>query len=384
MRAQRIRRLDGQGRASNIELFFDLVFVFAVTQLSHLIVAHTSWQTAIYAAVLLAMVWQTWVYTTWAITYLNPEHGAVRAMLLGYMLGSLLLAAAIPGAFHARGTTVAVAYVAMHVSQPLFMIAALRGDPLRMTFVRIAPWSCATSAIVLVGAAEHGHVRAGLWALSVAIDLVAAAYGFWVPRLGRSATSDWTISGGHFAERCQAFVLIALGESIVVIGTLLSGRHVSATVASAFAVAFLGSVGFWWIYFDRSATDSARRIEESDDPGRIARDAFHWVHPMIIAGVIVAAAGDDKVMARPAAHGVMSTAWLVLGGAALYLAGHALFKLVVWRRLSWQRVGGVVVLGLLFLLAPHVSALVIAGCALAVIVAVAVADRTRLSWLRRA
>jgi low temperature requirement protein LtrA len=263
----------------------------------------------------------------------------------------------------------------MHVFQPFFMIAALRGDPVRIAFVRIAPWSCTTSALVLLGAAEHGNARAALWASSVAIDLVAAAYGFWLPGLGRSATSDWTISGAHFAERCQAFVLIALGESIVVIGSIVSGHHVTGMVGAAFAAAFLGSVGFWWIYFDRSAEDSARRIEDSSDPGLIARNAFHWVHPLIVAGIIVAAAGDEKVLEHPHAHGAMTTAWLVLGGAALYLAGHALFKLIVWQRVSWQRLAGVAVLALMLLLAPHVTALALSFCVLAVIVAVAVADR---------
>jgi low temperature requirement protein LtrA len=329
--------------------------------------------------VLLAMVWQSWVYTTWAITYLNPDHASVRAMLLSFMFGSLVLAAALPDAFHGRGTTVAVAYVAMHVAQPFFMIFALRGDPLQMAFVRIAPWCCVTSALVLIGATQHDHVRAALWAASVAIDLIAAAYGFWLPGLGASQTSEWTISGSHFAERCQAFVLIALGESIVVIGALLSKGHLRGAEGAAFVAAFLGSVGFWWIYFDRSAEDSARRIEESGDPGRIARNAFHWVHPLIVAGVIVAAAADEKVLEHPGERGITSTTWLVLGGTALYLGGHALFKAIVWRKASWPRLSAVAALALLFIAAPHISALVLAFCVLEVIVFVAVLDRVLLA-----
>jgi len=301
-------------------------------------------------------------------------------MLLVLMLGSLVLAAELPDAFHDRGVVVAAVYVSMQLGRCLFVIWALRGEQLQRTFWRILPWSSATGTLVLVGAATHGHVREALWALSVCIDLIAAGQGFFVPGLGRSQTADWTISGAHFAERCQAFVLIALGESIVVIGSRLYGFGSSPDSAqlAAFSCAFAANVALWWIYFDRSAEDSAAKIEESRDPGRLARDAFHWVHPAIVAGVIVGAAADEKLLDDPHAHGVMTTAWLLLGGAALYLAGHALFKAIVWRRISWQRVAGVVVLLLLLTLAPHVSSLVIAFCALAVVVAVAVADRLQL------
>jgi len=370
-----LRRAEGADRASNLELFYDLVFVFAITQLSHLLVQHPTWDSAVHAAVLLAMVWQTWVYMTWAITYLDADHPAVRGLLLANMFASLVLASAIPEAFHTRGTTVAAAYAVMHVGQPLFMIAALRRDPLQIAFLRIAPWSALTSGLVLIGAEQHGGVRAALWGASVAVDLGAAAYGFAVPGLGRSRTSDWTISGSHFAERCQAFVLIALGESIVVIGALMSEGHLDSARGAAFVAAFLGSVGFWWVYFDRAAEDSARHIEQSADPGRLARNAFHWVHPVIVAGIIVAAAADEKVLEHPHAHGHGSTSALVLGGAALYLAGHALFKWVVWRRVSWPRAGGVVLLVALTPLAPHVTALTLGFAVLAVIVAVVVADR---------
>jgi len=361
---------------TTVELFFDLVYVFAVTQLSHLLVVHTTTEGAVQAAVLLAMVWQVWVYTTWAANYLDPNHDAVRAMLLVLMLGSLVLSAALPEAFTSRGLVVAACYVAMQVGRCLFAVIALRGDALQMVFVRILPWSTVTGAIVLVGAFEHGNVRAGLWALSVALDLFAAGIGFRVPGLGRSATSEWVIDGGHFAERCQAFVLIALGESIVVIGSTLAGLDGPGTVEiAAFVAAFAGSVGLWWIYFDRAAQDSARVIEESDDPGRLGRNAFHWIHPVIVGGVIVAAAADQVVLADPSRPGAMATAWLLLGGVGLYLLGHALFKAVVWQVVPWTRLAGVVVLIALFAVAPHVSALVLSLAALAVVLGVAVADR---------
>jgi low temperature requirement protein LtrA len=366
----------GDGSVSTVELFFDLVYVFAITQLSHLLVRHPTWDGALYALVLLAMVWQVWVYTTWAANYLDPARAAVRAMLLAVMLASLVLAAELNEGFGSRGLTVAVTYVVIQVGRCLFMVVVLRGDALFATFARILPWSMLSGGVVVAGAFVHGHGRAGLWALAVAMDLVAAAFGFRFPGLGRSVTSEWTISGSHFAERCQGFVLIALGESIVVIGARLASlSRPSAAEIAAFVIAFAGSATLWWIYFDRAAADSAEAIAASGDPGRLARDAFHWVHPLIVAGIVVGAAADEVVLSDPHRRGSAAVGWLVLGGVALYLVGHTVFKAVVWRVISWPRVVGAAVALLLLLLAPHVSALTLAVLALVVLVLVAATSR---------
>jgi low temperature requirement protein LtrA len=370
-----LRRGDGADEVTNVELFFDLVYVYAITKVSELLGAHATGDGVVQAAVLLAMVWQVWVYTTWAVNYLDPNRTPARVMLLGLMLGSLVLAHALPDAFHNHGLLVAITYVAMQGGRVLFVIWALRGEQLQIVFVRILPWTALSSVVMLLGAESHGHVRELIWAASIVIDLVGAGFGFYVPGLGRSATTEWTISGSHFAERCQAFVLIALGESIIVIGSLLKLDNPSGHDLAAFGVAFAGAVGLWWVYFDRAADDSAQVIASSSDPGRLARNAFHWIHPLIVGGIIVTAAADEKVLDDPTAHGRASTSWLILGGTALFLAGHAIFKAVVWRLVSRPRVVGVVVLLALGALAPHTAALTLGVCALAVVVAVAIADR---------
>ena len=374
-RASALRGGDGAGEVTNIELFFDLVYVFAVTQLSQALYHHATPDGAVQTAVLLAMVWQVWVYTTWAVNYLDPDRAPARAMLVVLMLGSLVLAAGIPQAFTDRGMLVAAMYVGMQAGRALFVIAALRGERLQIVFVRILPWTAVSSAVMLTGATVDGHAREVVWAASVAIDLVGAALGFYIPGLGRSATTDWTINGGHFAERCQAFVLIALGETIIVIGSRLNLEHVDGHNVATFLTAFAGAVGLWWIYFDRAAEDSAREIESSTDPGRLARNAFHWIHPVIVGGIIVEASAGERLFVQPVERGDATFAWLLLGGVALFLAGHALFKAVVWRRPSWPRLAGIVALGLLGALAPHVTRLTLAVCAVEVIVAVAIADR---------
>ena len=366
----------GDGAAvTTVELFFDLVFVFAVTQLSSLIGADTTWDGAVQAAVLLAMMWQIWIYTTWCTNYIDPRAQSVRLLLLSLMGTSLVFAAALEHAFTDRGALVAAMYIAMQVGRTLFMLWALRGEHLVPTFQRILPWTTFTSCIVVVGTFEHGHVREALWASAVAIDLIAAAFGFYIPGLGRSATSDWTVVGGHFAERCQAFVLIALGESIVVTGERLSGQSLHGGVVTAFLVVFAGSIGLWWLYFDRAAEDSADVISSSDDPGKLARNAFHWIHPVIIGGIIVTAAADERVLTAHAARADRPTAWLVLGGTALFLAGHALFKAVVWQVIPVTRLIGAALLLAALLVATRMSTLTVGAIALAVIVAVAVSDR---------
>ena len=376
MQPSRTSLLRPGGAVTNVELFFDLVYVFAITQLAHLLVEHAGVRATVHAVVLLVMVWQVWVYTTWFTNYLDPNRPSLRVVLLVLMLASLVLAAEIPRAFDGRAPLVAGLYVGMQVGRCLVAIWALRGETLQLTFWRILPWSTASGVVVIVGATVHGYAQATLWAASVAIDLGGAAIGFYVPGIGGSRTVEWTVSGGHFAERCQAFVLIALGESIVVSGSHLSGLDRPAVgEITAFVISFATSAGLWWVYFDRAADDSSRRIAESDDPGRLARNAFHWVHPLIVAGVIAGAAADEVLLADPTARGRATLAWLLLGGAALFLGGHALFKAVVWRVASWPRLAGAAGCLLLALLAPHVTAVVLAGLVLAVIVAVCIADR---------
>jgi low temperature requirement protein LtrA len=214
------------------------------------------------------------------------------------------------------------------------------------------------------------------------VDLAGGLVGFATPWLGRSRTSDWTIEGGHFAERCQGFILIALGESIVIIGTTLAGvKSVTPATVTGFAVAFVTSVTLWWLYFDQSAEAAAEKIAHSEDPGRLGRSAYHLIHPVMVAGIIITAAADEKVLSDLDAAANTASAWMILGGPALFLLGHAAFKYVVWRRVSWPRLAGIAALALLALASRAIPALALAACAAGVVAAVAVTDR--IPWLSR-
>ena len=372
-----LRERTRAARVTNVELTFDLVYVFAVTQLSHHLLHRPTLAGALQTAVLLGMVWLAWAYTAWVTNWLDPERIPVRLLLFALAAVSLMMSAALPTAFGRWGLIVGGAYAVMQIGRSIFMVIVLRGQPLQANFQRILAWCVVSGALAVAGGIVTGPARGWLWLAAVCVDLLGGVAGFYTPGLGRSATTEWTIEGGHLAERCQAFILIALGESVVIIGATLSGllaTTVTWAEIGAFGTAVIGSMGLWWLYFDRSAGEAAAVIAASPDPGRMGRTAYHLIHPIMVAGIIVVGAGDQVVLSRPGATGVASTAWLVLGGAALFIAGHAAFKMAVWRVISWPRLGAIAVLGLLGLAAPDLPALALGVCATVVVVGVAVVD----------
>ena len=333
--------------------------------------------TALHATLLLAMMWLLWAYTTWVTNWLDPDHIAVRVLLLALALVSLVMSAAVPAAFGSGGLIVGSAYLVMQVGRSIFAAVVIKDPGLRRNFERILAWCAVSGLLALGGGIATGLARDMLWLGAVVVDMAGGLAGFYTPGLGRSTTADWTIEGNHFAERCQGFILIGLGESIVVIGTTFAITKGAAETA-AFAVSVLISVGLWWLYFDRSAGAAADVIARSADPGRLGRSAYHLIHPIMVGGIIVAAAADQAVLERPSGAVQAWAAWLILGGPALFLAGHAAFKAAVWRRVSWQRIVAIVVLGLIGLAeaaSPAVSRLGLAAASAVVVAAVAVADR---------
>jgi low temperature requirement protein LtrA len=382
-----LRDRSGSSRVTNIELFFDLVYVFAVTQLSHHLLADPTWGGALQSALLWVMVWLVWAYTTWVTNWMDPERLALRVLLVALMLVSLAMSAALPRAFTgagllSAGLIVGGAYAVQQVGRSAFMVVMLRGpagdanqEAVRQNYQRILAWCVLSGAFAIGGGLAGGWGRDLLWVLAVVTDLAGGLVGFRTPWLGRSLTSEWTIEGGHFAERCQAFVLIALGESIVIIGASVSAmRHVGASAIAALVVAFAGSVALWWLYFGRSAEASSQVIARSDDPGAVARTAYHFIHPVMIAGIIVAAAGDQKILSLPSSHASAASAWMILGGPALFVAGHAAFKYVIWRHVSWSRLGGIAALALLAATAGVLPEVALAACAAAVVAIIAATD----------
>jgi low temperature requirement protein LtrA len=371
-----LRARDGDGqRVTPLELFFDLVYVFAITQLSHLLLDHPTVGGALQTLFLLLVVWWAWQYTTWFTNWFDPDVLPVRLMLGAVMLASLVMSVAIPEAFGERGLMFALAYVAIQLGRTGFAVLALGAShPLSVGFRRILAWFAVSGVFWVAGGLVEGEARYVLWLLALGVDYAGPAAGYRTPGLGRSRTEEWTIEGAHFAERCQLFVIIALGESILVTGTTFGEVQVSAASVAAFGVAFLGSGALWWIYFSRSAHDASETIAHSDDPGRLARSAYTYFHLPMVAGIIAVAAADELTVAHPGDPGTFASISLTLGGAALFVAGHGVFLWAVSGRVPWSRLVAVVVLAALAPVGFAASALALAGAAALIVVLLAIGD----------
>src|SRR5829696_1138193 len=329
----------GEQQVTPLELFFDLVFVFAVTQLSHRLLDHATIGSALGTLLLLVAVWRAWVDTTWVTNWFDPDRTPVRLLLVALMLVSLLMSVAIPEAFGERGLMFALAYVIIQAGRTAFVVLALeRFSALGRNFQRILAWFAMPAVLWVAGGLLEGEVRYALWAIALVLEYAGPVTGFWTPGLGRSTTADWTVEGGHFAERCRLFVILALGESILVTGTTFGEIEPSVATVSAFVVAFLGSVALWWIYFARSEEAARGTFSSSEDPGRLARSAYTYFHLPMVAGIIAVAAADELTVTHPGDRATAALLTLALGGTALFLAGHALFKWAVFGVLSWPRV----------------------------------------------
>ena len=365
----------GAQRVTPLELFFDLVYVFAITQLSHLLLDHPTVGGALETLFLLLVVWWAWQYTTWFTNWFDPDALPVRLMLGAVMLASLVMSVAIPEAFGERGLMFAFAYVAIQAGRTVFAVLALGAShPLSGSFRRILAWFAASGVLWVAGGLVEGEARYVLWLLALGVDYSGPAAGYRTPGMGRSRTEEWTVEGAHFAERCQLFVIIALGESILVTGSTFGQVEVSAAAVTAFGVAFLGSGALWWIYFARSANDASETIALSEDPGRLARSAYTYFHLPMIAGIIAVAAADELTVAHPGDPGTLASISLTLGGAALFVAGHGVFLWAVSGRVPWSRLVAVIVLAALAPVGFAASALTLAGAAALIVVLLAIGD----------
>lgn len=367
-------------RVTYVELFFDLVFVFAVTQLSHLLIAHLDLAGAVHAILLLLAVWWAWIDTSWVTNWLDPQRPAVRLLLFALMFVGLMLSASIPGAFQAQALLFALAYAAIQIGRSAFMLVALRHDDRRnfRNFQRIFAWHLLIGLLWIAGALVEGEGRLTLWIGAVALECAAPFAGFAVPGLGRSTTADWNVDGGHLAERCALFVIIALGESILVTGATAAGEPATATTVAAFVMAFIGTVAMWWIYFNIGEERATRKIAADADPGRLARAAYTYIHLLIVAGIVVEAVADELTLTHIDGTLDLPEVAVILGAPALYLAGNLLFKRASARFVPLSHLVGLGLLAVSALDAARVSAPVLGAVTTGILVLVAVWETVSL------
>jgi low temperature requirement protein LtrA len=325
----RDRAAHHEERVGFVELFFDLVFVFAVTQLSHLIILHPDPKGFAQAGILFVAVWWVWVETAWVTNWLDVRHMEVRLLLFFLMGVALIMTISLPAAFGQRATIFVAAYLVFRFSRHLFMLATFyrHNHDNFLGFIRIALWAVIETAFWIAGLlVEETATRMAIWGAAIAILNLAPMTGYWLPVMGATDTRVWDIEGHHFSERCGLFIIIALGESILVTGAAFSATGWSGPAIAAFASAFIGALAMWWLYFDVGAERGARRLAEDADPGRMARLAYTYFHMPIVAGIIVTAASDEMALAHPSGHAGTAEFLCLIGGPALYLFGNLIFK----------------------------------------------------------
>jgi low temperature requirement protein LtrA len=328
---------DGE-RVTPLELFFDLVFVLALTQCTTLIAHTPTWEGLLKGLLVLGVLWWSWCGYAWLTSVVDPEEGAVRLAMFAAMGAFLVCALCVPGAFGSEALLFACAYGAVRAAHiVLFLLASREDSELRHSVVGLAGSTALAAGLLLAGAFAGGGAQLGLWGLALALDM-GGPFLF--------GAEGWRLAPGHFAERHGLIVIIALGESIVAIG--VGARAVIG--AGVIAAAVLGVViaaSLWWAYFDVVAIVAARRLAQARagrERNEIARDSYSYLHLPMVAGIALIAVGMKRTLIDVEGPLHLLPAVALLGGAAMYLLAHVAFRLRNMHSLNRRRLLCAVVL----------------------------------------
>jgi low temperature requirement protein LtrA len=375
-RPHRLAVLREESRVTPLELFFDLVYVLALTQCTALMADEPTWQGLAKGLLVLGVMWWSWVGYAWLTSVVNPEEGAVRLAMFAAMAAFLVVALCVPGAFGDQGLLFAGAYAIVRFAHIGLFVIASRDDPA----LRRAVWgllaSTALGTGLLAGASfADGALQGALWVAALAFDMGGPLV---------IDPSGWRLEPGHFAERHGLILIIALGESIVAIG--VGAEHgVTTGVVVAACVGIAIAAALWWLYFDVVALVAERRLSNAA-PGRerntLARDSFSFLHFPMIAGVVLLALGLKKTLEHVGDPLKVVPAAALLGGLAMYLVAHVFFRYRNVHRFSWQRVLAAAVLIALLPAAVELPALATIAIAAAVLAALIVYETLRFAELR--
>ncbi|HYJ49234.1 MAG TPA: low temperature requirement protein A [Microbacterium sp.] len=369
-------------RVTYVELFFDLVFVFALTQLSAYLYENQTPLGALEGVIMICALWWAWVSTTWVTNWLDPVKLPVRAAVVALAFVSFVMSAAIAEAFGDRAWTFAIAFVVLQVGRTGFIVwATARHDrAVSRDFLCILVWTAAGATLWIAGALLPLSLQLPFWAAALALELIGTVFGYPLPGVGRVQLASWDVSGPHIAERTALFVLIALGEGLLVTGFAFVAMESSLESIIAMFAAFVAAAAAWWIYFDHGERIGAEAIEAADEPGRLVRTAYTWVHLAIIAGIVLMSVGDKEALGHPHAHTLAATV-VTLGGPLLFLVGTTLFRRVLEHRWAGAHVLGVLGILVLAAFSPLLDALGESVAVALLLVAVAIGET--LGRLRR-
>ena len=373
-------RQEGEQRAVFFELFFDLVYVFAVTQVSHHLLDDISWAAAAETTFMLVALYWAWTYTTWMTNWFDPDTVPVRLVLVFVMAASLLMAVAIPQGFGEYALLFACGYSGLQIGRNAFVVAVTPRGRFNQNFRQILGWSLISAPLwVAGGIVDAEALRWVLWPAALGIDLAGPLASYWLPGVGTTPMSQWQIEGAHFGERFQLFVIIALGESIVLAGATASDTGLSVDVVAALLLAFLSSTALWWLYFGQVAAAVLQRIRgaTAEERGQIGRDIYTYLHLPIVAGIVLVAVGDEVVIAHPTDDLRAAGALVALGGPALFLAGLMACAARIGQTQSAPRAAVIVALLAAVPLAAGANGLLVSALLTALLAALVAAEQMR-------
>jgi low temperature requirement protein LtrA len=366
----------GEERATPLELLFDLVFVYTITQMSHLVNADPTLGGFARGAIVLATVWYAWICFAWLTNNVGVDDGIVRGGVLAAAGASFLVALAVPHALDSEVLLFVGAYFVVRVLHVVLYAYGTRNAPaVRRNVLAIAP------TFVLGPAALFALPwLSEAWRLPYLV--IALAFDVSSPYV--SGVTELPVKPGHFAERFALFVIITLGESLVSIGAG-AGAHPHGAVLIAVALAFVLTVLLWGAYFDVVSTAAERRLGRAERAERaiLARDAYSYIHYVIVAGIVGFAVGCKKLVAQPTHHLTTAGALAFCGGVAIYLLGHALFRLRMTRTIGRHHLAGAAASAALVFVSARIPALAVAALLAVVLAAAATWERLELADLRR-
>ena len=342
MTVQARRQESAEERVTPLELFFDLIFVFAITQVTGFVVADPTWAGLVKGLLVLGVLWWAWAAYAWLTNTINPEEGAVRIAMFAAMAAMLVASLAVPDVFGDDAFLFACAYAFVRISHLALYAIAGRGDrDLLAAIGRLAVGTAIGVGLLFVAAALDGPLQAAVWAVALVLDLLGAYIGG-----GRG----WRLAAGHFAERHALIVIIALGETIVALGVGASHALDPGTIVAGL-LGFAIAAAMWWAYFDVVAIVAERKLRETTGQAQLAmaRDSYSYLHLPMIAGIILFAVGVKKTLGHVGDPLELVPAVALCGGIALYLVSHILFRLRNVGSLNRQRL---VVSGALLVLIP--------------------------------
>jgi low temperature requirement protein LtrA len=360
-----------------VELFFDLVYVFAIAELSHHLLEHVDLRTGAETVIMALAVVYAWYMTAWGANWLDPARLAVRLLLVGLMFASLLMSVAIGDAFDERAWLFVTGYLLLQLARTTFLIVALRGRPQGEHFINALVWEILVGCLWVAGAIADGDTRLVLWGLAALAAHGGAWALHWLPGRGRAIDLGHTeISGGHLMERFRLFFIIALGETVLTTGNAFTGEPFTSERLLALALAFAGTVALWWCYFERAEVLGTETLEAAEDAGAVGWLGT-WALTLIVLALIGIAVGDELAIAHPGDDATLGFTVLTFGGPALFLPAQVFFLGEAVGRVPRSRPIALAALALLGAATASLTMIVGIAASAVVLVAVAISDTVR-------